>query len=937
MRPTELQEIQRFAARGKSLSSVALALEASLLSEDFKEFVKAAWHVVEPNTPMRWGWALDAICDHLTAVTEGRILRLLVNVPPGMMKSLLVNVMWPAWEWTNPARRHLRYLGTAHKQDLAVRDNMKCRRLIQSEWYQRRWDVKLTSDQNAKCLVAGTPVTMADGTLKPVERVQPGDRVLSYDLTSGRLVEDTVKHAWSNGVKPVRRIKLSDGTEVTATLNHRFYGWEDWLYVEHMRTGDALSVLHTTPAQEGALSADDAFLLALWLSEGSKTNSAYMFASADPLIVQRVRRIARQRGWRVKQYGDYGYSVTAERNVQHGTPQALLKKHLGEVFTAGSRSKRAAVFVDTIRVPDAVFAATDSVVLEFLGAYIACDGAVVNAANHGLCISSASERMIRDLALLFKRFGVYSSVRSTPAWATHKDGTRKMGRTAWRLSIMGAEEVLKLRDLNVFSKNEKFAGLLEHCEASTFRGGRNATVPPQALKLSRPMWARRSLAQDYARKRRDAELERKVSGPLDWRRIVAVEDAGEQETFHLETERTHLFFAEGILSHNTKFENSTTGFREAMAFTSMTGSRGDRVLLDDPLSVDNANSEADLEAAKTTFLEALPTRVNNEDSAIIIIMQRLAEGDTSGIILERKLPYEHLMLPMEFEPSRRCSTSIGFKDPRTKDGELLFPERFSAKQVTELKAQLGSYATAGQLQQRPTPRGGGMFKDHFLGLWPAAQKIPDLLYILQSYDTAYTEDVINDPSAHTTWGVFRHPTRGVNCVLLLDSWDEHLSYTKLRQRVINDWKAEYGGEARNKRGSDPARPPRRADECLIEVKGSGISLIQELNNAGIPARSYNPGKADKVARAYMIQPLYESRLVYVLESAKEPGKPVEWARPFTEQLSKFGPAVLMHDDYVDTLTQALIRLRDIKLLELPRYEEEVKEAVYKKPAPNPYD
>lgn len=159
-----------------------------------------------------------------------------------------------------------------------------------------------------------------------------------------------------------------------------------------------------------------------------------------------------------------------------------------------------------------------------------------------------------------------------------------------------------------------------------------------------------------------------------------------------------------------KFENTATGFREAAAFTSMTGSRGDRILLDDPHSVDDANSPAEIYNVRTTFKEALPTRVNDEKSAIVVIMQRLHSEDVSGIIINEGYKYTHLMLPMRFEPSRRCVTSIGFKDPRTRAGELLSTARFPEAQVVQLENDLGPYAVAGQLQQRPTPREGGLFK-----------------------------------------------------------------------------------------------------------------------------------------------------------------------------------------------------------------------------------
>jgi predicted phage terminase large subunit-like protein len=159
------------------------------------------------------------------------------------------------------------------------------------------------------------------------------------------------------------------------------------------------------------------------------------------------------------------------------------------------------------------------------------------------------------------------------------------------------------------------------------------------------------------------------------------------------------------------FANTKTGFRQGVPFSRLTGGRGDRVIIDDPHSVDGAESEADRLSTVRTFRESVPTRLNEPDkSAIIVIMQRLHEEDVSGQILKLGLGYDHLMLPMEYEPERQCRTSIGFVDPRTEDGELLFPERFPRHVVERDKIPLGSYAVAGQFQQRPAPRSGGMFQ-----------------------------------------------------------------------------------------------------------------------------------------------------------------------------------------------------------------------------------
>lgn len=114
------------------------------------EYVRQSWHVVEPASPYIHGWHLDAISEHLEAVTAGKIQRLLINIPPRTMKSLAVAVFWPTWEWT--FRPHTRWLFASYALSLSKRDSLKCRRLIDSPWYRQRWGkvFKLTSDQNEK-------------------------------------------------------------------------------------------------------------------------------------------------------------------------------------------------------------------------------------------------------------------------------------------------------------------------------------------------------------------------------------------------------------------------------------------------------------------------------------------------------------------------------------------------------------------------------------------------------------------------------------------------------------------------------------------------------------------------------------------------------------------------------------------------------------------
>lgn len=193
----------------------------------------------------------------------------------------------------------------------------------------------------------------------------------------------------------------------------------------------------------------------------------------------------------------------------------------------------------------------------------------------------------------------------------------------------------------------------------------------------------------------------------------------------------------GDQNQKTYFENDATGWRQACAVASMTGRRGDAVLLDDPHSVEAALSEAHRETALRVFQETLPTRLNNPDrSAIVVIMQRLHEQDVSGLILENDYGYQHLCLPMEYEPDRHCTTSIGFSDPRETEGELLFPERFPPEVVERDKKIMGAYAYAGQMQQRPAPRSGGFFDWERLTIIKAA---PRCVAKVRFWDKAGTE------------------------------------------------------------------------------------------------------------------------------------------------------------------------------------------------------
>lgn len=109
-------------------------------------FARNAWPHVEGSTPYSHNWHIDHMAAHLQAVTHGEIRNLIINVPPGSMKSLMVSVFWNAWSWIiDPSKA---FLYTSFDSDLTLRDAGKVRTLIQSEWYQERWGNKFRIDPN---------------------------------------------------------------------------------------------------------------------------------------------------------------------------------------------------------------------------------------------------------------------------------------------------------------------------------------------------------------------------------------------------------------------------------------------------------------------------------------------------------------------------------------------------------------------------------------------------------------------------------------------------------------------------------------------------------------------------------------------------------------------------------------------------------------------
>ncbi len=350
--------------------------------------------------------------------------------------------------------------------------------------------------------------------------------------------------------------------------------------------------------------------------------------------------------------------------------------------------------------------------------------------------------------------------------------------------------------------------------------------------------------------------------------------------------KTHfgeMFSLTGDQNQKQRFENDKTGHRIATSVDgALTGEGGDIIVIDDPHNVREAESSAVREGVLEWWDQAMQSRLNDpKTGAFIIIMQRVHENDLTGHILANEYDdWDHLCLPARYEIGHPTptQTSLGFTDPRTSEGELLWPDRIDGPTLSKLARSLGTYASDGPLQQRPMPKGGGILKAEWWVPWEN-DDLPDIEYVIQSWDTAFSTKEKTSYSARTTWGVFRR--YGQMNAIALDMWYDRVTYPELR-RIAQEAYYDY-----------------EPDAVMIEKKASGQSLLQDLRIAGIPVIEYMPDR-DKEARAHASSALLEDGRIYFPAGRK-------WAKNLIDICAAFPAGD--NDDIVDTCTQAWLRLR----------------------------
>ncbi|MEE8341979.1 MAG: phage terminase large subunit [Candidatus Neomarinimicrobiota bacterium] len=339
----------------------------------------------------------------------------------------------------------------------------------------------------------------------------------------------------------------------------------------------------------------------------------------------------------------------------------------------------------------------------------------------------------------------------------------------------------------------------------------------------------------------------------------------------------HIFKMASDQNQKTVYLNDCFGERRLFSTGGgVTGARGDVIIYDDPINAMDAHSSTKIESCNLFFSETLSTRLNDPvKSIIIIIMQRLNQNDLTGFLLQMKQEnskqsgWTHLCLPMRFDSNRANKF-----DPRTKQGEIL-TNLHTEQSIVDLETNLGTYGSASQLQQTPSPIEGGYLKLEWFNYY---SELPNAKYFTWSWDTAIKKGQHNDYSVGTFWAECD------NGHYLVDLWRQKVEYPELKNQMQILFENQ------------------KSREVLIEDKASGQQLLQDLKRSGkIPIIAMVPGKnmgSSKEERVSLCSPMFESGKVFFPKNKS-------WCRIVIDELINFPNA--MHDDILDTISQYLAR------------------------------
>jgi len=319
----------------------------------------------------------------------------------------------------------------------------------------------------------------------------------------------------------------------------------------------------------------------------------------------------------------------------------------------------------------------------------------------------------------------------------------------------------------------------------------------------------------------------------------------------------------------------------------ITGRGADLLIIDDPHSEQDALSDTALDSAYEWYTSG-PRQRLQPGGSIVIVMTRWSTKDLTGQLLKA-----------QSEPKADQWEVIEF--PAILPSEKpVWPNYWKIEELESVKASLSEAKWQAQWQQNPTSEEGSIIKREWWKKWDE-DDIPDLVHVIQSYDTAFSKKETADFSAITTWGVFYPPNKGPH-LILVDVEKGRWDFPELKNIALEQYK--YW----------------EPESVIVEQKASGTPLTHELRQIGVPVLNFTPSKGnDKHVRVNSVAPIFEAGKVYIPDR--------RWAEEMIEECAAFPYGE--HDDLVDSMTQAVLRFRQGNFVNLPSdFEDEPRNTHY---------
>ena len=317
----------------------------------------------------------------------------------------------------------------------------------------------------------------------------------------------------------------------------------------------------------------------------------------------------------------------------------------------------------------------------------------------------------------------------------------------------------------------------------------------------------------------------------------------------------------------------------------ITGRGADLLIIDDPHAEQDAMSEQALENAYEWYTSG-PRQRLQPGASIVLVMTRWSTKDLTAQLLKAQKEVKGDQWDVVEFPA------ILDHGPKP---EPVWPQYWKLDELEKVKATLPVGKWNAQWMQRPTSEEGAIIKREWWKTWKH-DWIPNLHYVIQSYDTAFLKKETADFSAITTWGLFYPSQDSPLNLILLDAIKDRFEFPELRRKALEQYK--YWNP----------------EMVIVEAKASGLPLTYELRKMDIPVINFTPSKGnDKHVRVNSCAPVFESGMVWAPQQ--------KFAEEVIEECAAFPHGD--HDDLVDSMTQAVMRFRQGGLIKHPEdYEEE---------------